>query len=110
MSAWTRQLTLLSGFPFKHTALANLVQDQLDKFKLRLPVDVFEVDVAGPGIHHVVIFRQINGLANTFDGFDIGPGSVDDLHLRSEPLRVCRRLQLLRGWSYDTENIGKIFT
>ena len=22
----------------------------------------------------------------------------------------CRRLQLLRGWSYDEENIGKIFT
>ena len=28
----------------------------------------------------------------------------------SEPLRDCRRLQLLRGWSYDKENIGKIFT
>jgi hypothetical protein len=28
----------------------------------------------------------------------------------SEPHRVCRRLQLLRGWSYDKENIGKIFT
>ncbi len=27
-----------------------------------------------------------------------------------EPPRVCRRLQLLRGWSYDKENIGKIFT
>ena len=27
-----------------------------------------------------------------------------------EPRRVCRRLQLLRGWSYDEENIGKIFT
>jgi len=27
-----------------------------------------------------------------------------------EPHRVCRRLQLLRGWSYDKENIGKIFT
>jgi hypothetical protein len=27
-----------------------------------------------------------------------------------EPSRVCRRLQLLRGWSYDKENIGKIFT
>ena len=29
---------------------------------------------------------------------------------RTEPSRVCRRLQLLRGWSYDKENIGKIFT
>jgi DNA-binding SARP family transcriptional activator len=27
-----------------------------------------------------------------------------------EPPRDCRRLQLLRGWSYDKENIGKIFT
>jgi hypothetical protein len=27
-----------------------------------------------------------------------------------EPPRVYRRLQLLRGWSYDEENIGKIFT
>ena len=27
-----------------------------------------------------------------------------------EPRRVCRRLQLLRGWSYDKEHIGKIFT
>jgi adenylate cyclase len=27
-----------------------------------------------------------------------------------EPPQVCRRLQLLRGWSYDQENIGKIFT
>jgi len=27
-----------------------------------------------------------------------------------EPHRVCRRLQLLRGWSYDKENISKIFT
>ncbi len=30
--------------------------------------------------------------------------------IKSEPSRVCRRLQLLRGWSYDKENIGKIFT
>jgi len=29
---------------------------------------------------------------------------------QSEPPRDCRRLQLLRGWSYDKENIGKIFT
>ena len=29
---------------------------------------------------------------------------------KAEPRRVCRRLQLLRGWSYDEENIGKIFT
>ena len=29
---------------------------------------------------------------------------------QSEPHRVCRRLQLLRGWSYDTEHIGTIFT
>jgi len=28
----------------------------------------------------------------------------------TEPHRVCRRLQLLRVWSYDKGNIGKIFT
>ncbi len=28
----------------------------------------------------------------------------------SEPHRVCRRLQLLRDWSYDKTNIGKLFT
>ena len=27
-----------------------------------------------------------------------------------EPPRDCRRLQLLRGWSYAKETIGKIFT
>jgi hypothetical protein len=27
-----------------------------------------------------------------------------------EPLRVCRRLQLLRGWSYDKANLSEIFT
>jgi hypothetical protein len=30
--------------------------------------------------------------------------------LIAEPPRDCRRLQLLRGWSYDKENIGTIFT
>ncbi len=30
--------------------------------------------------------------------------------IESEPSRDCRRLQLLRGWSYDKENISKIFT
>ncbi len=30
--------------------------------------------------------------------------------IEAEPRRVCRRLQHLRGWSYDKENIGKIFT
>ncbi len=28
----------------------------------------------------------------------------------TEPPRDCRRLQLLRGWSYDKENIDKVFT
>ena len=28
---------------------------------------------------------------------------------RLEPSRVCRRLQLLRGWSHD-EDLNKIFT
>ena len=38
------------------------------------------------------------------------PLAVARLVDQSEPRRVCRRLQLLRGWSYDEENIGKIFT
>ena len=29
---------------------------------------------------------------------------------RCEPLRVCRRLQLLRGWSYDKAELSEIFT
>ncbi|HER26723.1 MAG TPA: hypothetical protein ENI69_06405 [Rhodospirillales bacterium] len=29
---------------------------------------------------------------------------------QTEPPRDCRRLQLLRGWSYDKENIDKVFT
>ena len=38
-------------------------------------------------------------------------GKVDPRRLVFiEPPRDCRRLQLLRGWSYDKENIGKIFT
>jgi len=42
----------------------------------------------------------------------VGLTETDDArHLElSEPPRDCRRLQLLRGWSHDKENNGKIFT
>ncbi len=30
--------------------------------------------------------------------------------LYGEPPRVCRRLQLLRDWSYDKANLSEIFT
>ena len=43
----------------------------------------------------------------TFPDFREGVTFGED---RDEPPRDCRRLQLLRGWSYDKENIGKIFT
>ena len=29
---------------------------------------------------------------------------------KTEPLRVCRRLHILRRWSYDEENIKSIFS
>jgi transposase len=41
---------------------------------------------------------------------DLNPIEKAFSKLKPEPLRVCRRLQLLRGWSYETENIGNIFT
>ena len=39
----------------------------------------------------------------------LGPEPLP-LFAAAEPHRVCRRLQLLRGWSYDKTNIGKLFT
>ena len=40
---------------------------------------------------------------------NVPSNAVSWLRAWSEPSRDCRRLQLLRGWSYDKENIGKIF-
>ena len=43
-------------------------------------------------------------------GDDLEVEAVEALDHGEAPHRVCRRLQLLRGWSYDKTNIGKLFT
>ena len=46
-------------------AVVDLFQDQFDKLKLGLAVDILEVNMARPGLTHVVVLRQVNRLADS---------------------------------------------
>ena len=69
----------------------------------------------GYGQHNTKVLMDLVGPSFTKEIFYTGRRfSSDEASkmglVNNEPPRDCRRLQLLRGWSYDKENIGKIFT
>ena len=55
----------------------------LHQFELRLPVDVFKIDMTWPERSDMVVLGQFNGLTNVFDRFDKRLRLFADLHLCS---------------------------
>jgi hypothetical protein len=53
---------------------------------------------------------EIENLIEQIRGTNLEPGSKEKIErlLRTEPPRVSRRLQFLRGWSHENNN--KVFT
>ncbi|CAF9942748.1 hypothetical protein IMSHALPRED_004610 [Imshaugia aleurites] len=51
--------------------------------------------------------------ATNADGLPVGsmitPGQTHNAKVATEPPRICRRLQTLRGWSDDEEDCGELF-
>ena len=62
--------------------------------------------------------KAADAAAKLFEGLYFTNNSVSETSVtnytnntpHTEPSRDCRRLQLLSGWSYDKENIGKTVT
>ena len=82
------------------------VGEAVAKLMQRTPADAITVECGGPRIYtYEELLKTIGSAANVKRVLVPVPG-----HAQSEPPQVCRRLQILRDWSYDeSQSIPEVF-
>ena len=77
---------------------------------LRSDCDAARVRVAARESKNANQVRRLLALAAIYDGASRAEAAdIGGVTRQIEPYRVCRRLQPLRRWSYDEENLESIF-